>query len=257
MSKYLIDRNTKPKPFTKYRVRKDDFSDGLNIMEFFCDTIQGEGLTIGQPAVFLRLQGCTLDCVWCDTEWRLGSRFVFEQIWELMEKPRFNVIEKFAKGHNLILTGGSPLKQQHSLMDFIDAFDRRYNFRPTIEIENECVLMPDEEFVQYVDVWTNSPKLSSSGMKRQVRYKPVVLQTMSEITDRQVCYKFVVGCVEDWQEIQMDFIDPGYVKTCDIILMPLAATLAELEKNRPFVLDLALQHGVRYSTREQLVLGLP
>lgn len=229
----------------------------LDIMEFFCDTIQGEGRNIGQPSAFLRLQGCTLDCVWCDTEWRLGGRFTFDRIFKLMEEPKFNLIGKFAMGHHLILTGGSPLKQQFSLMDFIDAFKRRYYFVPVIEVENECTLTPNYEMVNYVDVWNNSPKLSSSGMKRQVRYKPEVLKYMSEIEGHAVWYKFVVSCEEDWYEIEKDFLEPGYVKNWDIILMPLGATLEELEKNRPFVVDLALRKGVRYSTREQLVLGIP
>src|SRR5262249_59012112 len=32
-------------------------------------SIQGEGVTAGLPAVFVRLQGCTVGCVWCDTKY--------------------------------------------------------------------------------------------------------------------------------------------------------------------------------------------
>ena len=45
----------------------------IRVSEYFY-SIQGEGLTVGVPAVFLRLQGCNLDCgssggSWvCDTE---------------------------------------------------------------------------------------------------------------------------------------------------------------------------------------------
>ena len=42
----------------------------LEISEFFCDTIQGENF-IGYPATFLRLQHCSLDCVWCNPR-RIG-----------------------------------------------------------------------------------------------------------------------------------------------------------------------------------------
>ena len=37
----------------------------LQVSEFFSHTIQGEGINIGKPAVFLRMQSCTMNCVWC------------------------------------------------------------------------------------------------------------------------------------------------------------------------------------------------
>lgn len=37
----------------------------LEISELFYNTIQGEGVYAGTPAVFLRLQHCTMNCVWC------------------------------------------------------------------------------------------------------------------------------------------------------------------------------------------------
>ena len=39
----------------------------LLISEIFGPTIQGEGKSIGQTASFIRLGGCNLHCVWCDT----------------------------------------------------------------------------------------------------------------------------------------------------------------------------------------------
>src|SRR5258705_10920165 len=32
-------------------------------------SIQGEGATAGLPAIFVRLQGCTVGCGWCDTKY--------------------------------------------------------------------------------------------------------------------------------------------------------------------------------------------
>ena len=48
------------------RVAKKDGSRIIKVAECFFDTVQGEGIAVGQPATFLRLKNCILNCVWCD-----------------------------------------------------------------------------------------------------------------------------------------------------------------------------------------------
>lgn len=54
-----------------------------NVNEIF-ETIQGEGVFTGVPAVFIRLQGCPVACSWCDTR----------QTWDAspQEKAHFSAI---------------------------------------------------------------------------------------------------------------------------------------------------------------------
>ncbi|MFD2237137.1 7-carboxy-7-deazaguanine synthase QueE [Aureimonas populi] len=47
----------------------------LRIAEIFGPTIQGEGVLIGEPTVFVRAGGCDYRCVWCDTLHAVESRF--------------------------------------------------------------------------------------------------------------------------------------------------------------------------------------
>ena len=45
----------------------------IPIHETFQQTIQGEGLRAGTPADFIRLAGCPVQCVWCDTGYADGG----------------------------------------------------------------------------------------------------------------------------------------------------------------------------------------
>lgn len=227
--------------------KKVESASKLAIAELFCDTIQGEGASVGVLSTFLRLQGCTLKCVWCDTldVWPNGNEYTFEEIFRLFESV--GLIEKFRKGQHLILTGGSPLKQQEQLVDFIRAFKALYKFKPYIEIENEAVLIPSTELSQYIDQWNNSPKLANSGMKEKARVKPLALQIVRDLPNSW--FKFVVNSEADWQEIQETFIETGLVRKNQIILMPEGQTQEELAITRPIAAELAIKVGVRFTDR--------
>jgi 7-carboxy-7-deazaguanine synthase len=224
----------------------------LDVSEFYYNTIQGEGIYTGHPSAFLRLQTCTLNCVYCDTTevWRTGNAYTFLELCQMMENH--DLIAKFKEGVHLVVTGGSPLKQQVNLVEFFEFFEDRYDFVPFVEVENECVLKPLPWLDDFVSCWNNSPKLSSSGNSRKARYKPEVISYMASFTNSW--FKFVMEYQEDWQEIEMDFLDPGLLKKEQIILMPLGATRKELFENQEMTADMAIQHGVKYCSREHVIL---
>ena len=103
MIKQIIAANSHPDK----RIFQKDGSKYLNISEFYYDTIQGEGIYIGQPAAFLRLKGCTMDCVYCDSKevWRHGCPYTFTELFELMP---LHFIMQLRAGQHLVFTGGSP-----------------------------------------------------------------------------------------------------------------------------------------------------
>lgn len=247
MVKQIITAN----PTEKRELLKDE-SDFLRIAEFFYDTIQGEGVNVGQPATFLRMQNCTLNCVWCDTKevWRYGNPYTFDEIFTLMNVS--NVISQLRNGQHMIFTGGSPMLQQEKLYLFITAFINRYYFKPYLEVENECTLMPSDKMFNIIDCWNNSPKLENSGNPFERRYKPEILKKIS--SQPNAWFKFVVTNDNDWLEIESGFIGPGLIKKEQVILMPQGATRSELEINRPIVVELAVENGVRYCTREHIVI---
>jgi 7-carboxy-7-deazaguanine synthase len=77
-------------------------SDGfLRVTEIF-HSIQGESTWAGVPCTFVRLTGCPLRCVWCDTEYAFhgGTRMTFDDILAEVGSHSAEVVE---------ITGGEPL----------------------------------------------------------------------------------------------------------------------------------------------------
>jgi 7-carboxy-7-deazaguanine synthase len=227
--------------------KKVEGENKLAIAEMFANTIQGEGPHAGVISTFVRLQGCTLKCVWCDTldVWPEGNEYSFDEIFEMFES--IDLIARFKAGQHLILTGGSPLKQEKACIAFLKAFIEKYGFKPYVEVENEAVLMPTPDLVGLVDWWNNSPKLNNSGMKERVRIKPLVLSYMGSLPNS--VFKFVVNSVDDWNEIQETFITPGFITKDKIVIMPEGQTQEELYKTREMAADIAIKEGVRFTDR--------
>ncbi len=72
------------------------------------NTIQGEGPFAGQPATFLRLAGCNLQCPLCDTEYTHGRKS-----WDYIKLAE--EVSALAIGNKLfVITGGEPFRQNLS-----------------------------------------------------------------------------------------------------------------------------------------------
>ena len=83
----------------------------MQVTEIF-RSIQGESTYAGLPCIFVRLTGCNLRCVWCDTEYSFygGKSMSVEEILEVVSdfsdsgnRRRVNLVE---------ITGGEPLLQK-------------------------------------------------------------------------------------------------------------------------------------------------
>ena len=80
----------------------------LRVCEIF-HSIQGEADAVGWPTVFVRLTGCPLRCVWCDTEYSFhGGQ------WQDIDAILAQVAG-FGTRH-VCVTGGEPLAQKRCLI---------------------------------------------------------------------------------------------------------------------------------------------
>src|SRR5690554_4552022 len=75
----------------------------LRLTEIFC-SLQGEARSMGRPSVFVRLTGCPLRCVYCDTAYAFSGGVIY-QLDEVLR-------EVASHGAALVcVTGGEPLAQ--------------------------------------------------------------------------------------------------------------------------------------------------
>jgi len=88
----------------------------LRITEIFL-SIQGESSHAGRPCSFVRLTGCPMRCVWCDSEYTFygGEHISFEDIFAKIEKFGCNLLE---------VTGGEPLAQKNVFPFVTELCDR-------------------------------------------------------------------------------------------------------------------------------------
>lgn len=79
----------------------------LRISEIFY-SLQGEASRVGLPTVFIRLTGCPLRCVWCDSAYAFsgGERLSLDEI--LATTARW-------PARQVCVTGGEPLAQKNCL----------------------------------------------------------------------------------------------------------------------------------------------
>ena len=78
----------------------------IRVTEIF-HSIQGESTHAGRRCTFIRLAGCNLRCVWCDSEYTFtgGEKMSIEEILRSIAKWDCRLVE---------VTGGEPLAQKES-----------------------------------------------------------------------------------------------------------------------------------------------
>ncbi|TCU30975.1 preQ(0) biosynthesis protein QueE [Rhizobium azibense] len=131
----------------------------IRVSEIFGPTIQGEGILIGLPTVFVRTGGCDYRCSWCDTlhavdsdyrdQWRPMS---VDDIWQEVLRLSGN------KPLTVSLSGGNPAIQP--LGPLIER-GHSQGFRFALESQGSIA----KEWFSALDVLVLSPKPPSSGME--------------------------------------------------------------------------------------------
>lgn len=219
-------------------------------------SLQGEGVSIGQPSVFLRLSGCNLACVWCDTAytWRFTGNdrphrddlnFVRRENQVIL--PIADVVERILAYHcdRLVITGGEPMLQGPALAEL--GSDLKAS-RPKIhiEIETNGSVAPIRAFDALVDQYNVSPKLKHSGNDAAIALNPVRMMAWAQ--DPRAWFKFVVASPADVAEVE-DLATAHSIPARRILLMAEGTSSKVLRDRYGWLSEECLRTGFRLTDR--------
>jgi organic radical activating enzyme len=214
----------------------------LKVSEIF-ESVQGEGATAGEPAVFLRLATCNLHCGWCDTRYTWDfNNYRYED--EVTTRDVPDVVSELSSFSTprLVITGGEPMLQQPG----VGALLSRLSPATVVEVETNGTLAPRPELEARIDQWNVSPKLSRSGNRRSLAQRPAVLTRF--LATGRAWLKLVVADEADVAEAEALIDALGWPRG-RALLMAEARTRAELEARATFVEAAARARGLGVSPR--------
>jgi len=224
-------------------------------------TIQGEGVSVGAPAVFIRASRCNLHCVWCDTD----HTWNFDKTPWPHEKDAVPGYAKFKKADvtfeidpadaaerilaydcpRTVITGGEPLLQQDRFLEMIGLIRERQPGHQ-FEVETNGTKIPSPAFHEAVSQFNVSPKLSNAGMPETLRLNAEALASFA--ASPKAWFKFVVAEPTDLEEIQ-SLCAAYQLPRQRVLLMPEGRTCEELDRHAPWLAETCRDLGFRFSDR--------
>ena len=223
------------------RVEKEfRFETTVRVAEVFT-SIQGEGVSLGLPSVFVRLQGCSVGCTWCDTKYSWDPRKGRAvSLAALVDEVRTS------GPNNVVVTGGEPLESPA----FASLVRALHDTGKRVEVETAGVEVPP---AVPVDQWNVSLKLTNSGVPEARRLRD---DAIARFRDLGAWFKFVGGGEQDVEEVLA--IQSRYdLRSRQILLMPLGMRREEQTAAMPEVVESCRRHGFRFSPRLHILIWGP
>ena len=229
-------------------------------------SIQGEGPNAGRLRTFIRLSGCNLHCVWCDTaytwNWREtpfaherdepGAPHKFEREKEAirLSVAAVAVAAKQLSSEGFVITGGEPLMQRAALPALIDAL-KASSPSALMEIETNGSIAPPAALSERVDLFVVSPKLAHSGNEAAVALRPDALAAFSARPN--AVFKFVARTPADI-EAAAQIAREHQIPVSRIYVMPEGIDAEALEARAQILAPAIIAHGFNFTPRLHIAL---
>lgn len=238
----------------------------MKISELFY-SIQGEGKRTGYPSFFIRTNLCNLRCKFpggnlCDTPY---TSWDFENPDNLGELKIEDIISEYKKYYpcDVVITGGEPTIQGKELLSLCREI-KKINKEIFITLETNGTFISD--YVDYIDLISISPKLSSSipfdtefekgHNKSRLNYEALKsYQDYHQKGKLDVQWKFVVTSEEDIKEIK-NIQERIGIQNKYIFLMPEGITEKELNEKRLMVVEFCKKYHFNFTDRLQILIWL-
>lgn len=202
-------------------------------------TIQGEGPFAGTPAIFVRLNGCNLQCPFCDTDYT--SQLTIETPDSLLQKMALlqPVRARFALVHKplVVITGGEPFRQAGLLNLVREMVLAGYR----VQIETNGTLWLEEFPADKCTIVCSpkTPKIHPELAKRVHAFKYVIDAGHVHPEDGLPCgtlgkYEMTARPPEGWEG--------------DVFVQPLDEGAADAERNK-LHLEAAVKSCLRFGYR--------
>ena len=172
----------------------------LRITEIFY-SLQGESNTVGIPTVFIRLTGCPLRCVYCDTAYAFtgGKKLSINDI--ITEAEQYNT-------PFITVTGGEPLAQPGCIELLTELLNK--NFKVSLETSGAIdISNVDQRTVKVMDLKTPSSGELNKNLYENIQY----LNSKDQV-------KFVIGTDEDYNWSKAILTEYALSNRCEILFSP-------------------------------------
>jgi 7-carboxy-7-deazaguanine synthase len=231
----------------------------MEISELFY-SIQGEGKRIGKPSFFIRTNYCNLRCKFtsgnlCDTSY---TSWFPDNKKNLGDISICYIVDEFKKTtcKEVVISGGEPTIYLEDLKNLCSEI-KKFNAQAYITVETNGTYIG--EFVEYVDLMSISPKLSTSvpyeteyeKMHEKNRINIEVLKKYNSLKKDgliDVQWKFVFTSFKDIEEI-LDLQKFVGFENKDIYLMPEGITEEDLKMNRLSTIEASKKFKFNYTDR--------
>lgn len=219
----------------------------MRIVDIF-KSKQGEGIWTGEESAFIRVVGCNLRCVFCDTQYASWNPEDGEDL--TLEEIAGRILLLDCK--HVVLTGGEPML--FSEMIPLTRLLKEMNYILTVETSGTL------ELPVVCDLMSISPKLSNSTPKNVSsslirfhetnRSRPEIVRHLIQRYNYQL--KFVIDEPEDLLEAEeylamFEEIDPKRA-----LFMPLATDVSSMWSKAEWILSFCRKRGYQYCPRMQL-----